>query len=64
MWTLDDLRLLDAVIAEGNFAAASRRLGTTRSAVSKSVRRLEGLLEAQLFARTTHEVRPTEVAKL
>ncbi len=39
MWTLEDLTAVDAVIRAGNFSAAARRLGVTRSAVSKAVQR-------------------------
>lgn len=63
MWTLEDLRAVDAVIGTGNFAAASRRLGVTRSAVSKAVRRVETALEVQLFVRTTHDVMVTDVGR-
>jgi DNA-binding transcriptional LysR family regulator len=63
MWSLDDLRALDAVIREGNFSEASRKLGVTRSAVSKAVRRIEDALGAQMFFRNTHNVRPTDTAR-
>jgi len=63
LWSLDDLRAVDAVVREGSFAAASRRLGVTRSAVSKAVRRIEEELEVQLFVRNTHEVRPTDIGR-
>jgi LysR family transcriptional regulator for bpeEF and oprC len=63
MWSFDGLRALDAVISEGNFAAASRKLGVTRSAVSKATRRLEDSLGAQMFFRSTHSVPPTDIAK-
>jgi DNA-binding transcriptional LysR family regulator len=63
MWSLDDLRVADAVMTEGNFSGAARRLGVTRSAVSKAVRRLEDALEVQLFLRDTHEVRPTDAGR-
>jgi len=62
-WSLQDLEILDQVVAEGSFSAAARRLGITRSAVSKAVRRLERALEVQLFSRTTHEVHLTAVGR-
>ncbi|HVI58878.1 MAG TPA: LysR family transcriptional regulator [Luteimonas sp.] len=42
-----------AVADEGSFAKAGERLGIGRSAVSRSVRRLEDQLDARLFLRTT-----------
>jgi DNA-binding transcriptional LysR family regulator len=42
-----------AVADEGSFARAGERLGIGRSAVSRSVRKLEDQLDARLFLRTT-----------
>ncbi|MBB3181580.1 LysR family transcriptional regulator [Variovorax sp. Sphag1AA] len=42
-----------AVVAEGSFARAADRLGIGRSAVSRSVQRLEDQLNVRLFQRTT-----------
>lgn len=42
-----------AVVREGSFARAGVRLGVGRSAVSRSVQKLEDHLAARLFARTT-----------
>lgn len=42
-----------AVAAEGNFARAGDRLGIGRSAVSRSVQKLEAQLGTRLFLRTT-----------
>lgn len=42
-----------AVAAEGNFAKAGDRLGIGRSAVSRSVQKLEDQLGTRLFLRTT-----------
>ena len=42
-----------AVVAEGSFARAADRLGIGRSAVSRSVQRLEDQLSVRLFTRTT-----------
>jgi len=64
MWSLDDLRVFETVMSEANFAAAARRLGVTRSAVSKAIRRLEDSLEAQLFIRSTHQITATDVGRL
>jgi len=48
------------VVASGGYAEAARRLGLTRSAVSKAVRELEDGLGARLLDRTTRRVTPTE----
>ncbi|AKM32562.1 LysR family transcriptional regulator [Pandoraea faecigallinarum] len=42
-----------AVAAEGNFARAGDRLGIGRSAISRSVQKLEAQLGVRLFVRTT-----------
>lgn len=42
-----------AVAAEGNFAKAGDRLGIGRSAISRSVQKLEDQLGTRLFVRTT-----------
>ncbi|TFW14771.1 LysR family transcriptional regulator [Duganella callida] len=42
-----------AVVSEGSFARAADRLGIGRSAVSRSVQKLETQLDTRLFLRTT-----------
>lgn len=42
-----------AVVSEGSFAKAGDRLGIGRSAVSRSVQKLEAQLDARLLVRTT-----------
>src|SRR3954468_21938301 len=42
-----------AVATEGSFARAGERLGIGRSAVSRSVQKLESQLDTRLFQRTT-----------
>jgi len=42
-----------AVVHEGSFAKAAARLGIGRSAISRSVRKLEAQLNTRLFLRTT-----------
>ncbi|WP_297834320.1 LysR family transcriptional regulator [Pseudomonas sp.] len=44
---------------EGSFSAASRVIGSSQSAVSKSVARLEGRLGIRLFQRSTRTLRLT-----
>ncbi|MFV0385301.1 LysR substrate-binding domain-containing protein [Paracoccus sp. (in: a-proteobacteria)] len=53
------LRTFVAVIEEGSFAAAARRLGISRSMCSKHVADLEADLGTRLLNRTTRSVRPT-----
>lgn len=50
---LDGIEVFVAVVEAGNFAAAANKLKLTRSAVGKSVARLEARLDTRLFHRTT-----------
>jgi DNA-binding transcriptional LysR family regulator len=43
------------VVESGSFAAAAARINVTRSAVAKSIARLEGRLGVRLFHRTTRQ---------
>lgn len=52
---LNCLPIFIAVVESGNFTAASERLHVTRSAVSKSISRLENSLGVALFQRTTRQ---------
>lgn len=49
------------VVEANSFSAAARRLGQSKSAVSKQVARLEDRLGARLLNRTTRRLSPTEV---
>ena len=53
-----------AVAEEGSFARAADRLGIGRSAVSRSVQRLERQLQARLFLRTTRSTTRTNEGDL
>ena len=53
-----------AVAEERNFTRAARRLHLVQSALSVSIRALERELHAQLFERTTREVRLTDTGRL
>jgi DNA-binding transcriptional LysR family regulator len=60
---MDKLSAMNAfakVVATRSFAEAGRRLGVTRSAISKAVMDLERSLGARLLDRTTRRVSPTE----
>jgi DNA-binding transcriptional LysR family regulator len=50
-YTLDQLGSFLAVVDEGSFSAAGRRLGRVQSAVSYAIGQLEATLGAQLFDR-------------
>jgi DNA-binding transcriptional LysR family regulator len=50
--TIEQLRTLLAVVEQGSFSAAARKLGRVQAAVSQSVDRLEAQLELKLFDRT------------
>ncbi len=49
------------VVESGSFSAAARRLGISRSAVSKAVAKLEKALGARLLNRSTRHLSVTEV---
>lgn len=57
---LDGIEVFVAVVEAGNFAAAADKLKLTRSAVGKSIARLEARLDTRLFHRTTRSHRLTE----
>jgi DNA-binding transcriptional LysR family regulator len=60
---LDAMNAFAKVVAAGGYAEAARRMGLTRSAVSKAVMELEQLLGARLLDRTTRRVAPTEAGR-
>ncbi|MDG2536946.1 LysR substrate-binding domain-containing protein [Dyella jiangningensis] len=53
-----------AVAAEGSFARAADRLGVGRSAISRSIQKLEAQLNARLFLRTTRSTTLTREGEL
>lgn len=57
---LGDLMAFLAVAEERSFTRAAARLGTSQSALSHVVRRLEERLDIRLLTRTTRNVAPTE----
>jgi DNA-binding transcriptional LysR family regulator len=59
----ESLRAFTQVVISGGFAAAAREMGTSRSAVNKSVIALENQLGTQLLHRSTRVVTPTEAGR-
>jgi DNA-binding transcriptional LysR family regulator len=57
---LEDLRTFIEVADAGGLSAAARRLGVSKSIVSRRIFRLEEALGVQVLARTTRGVRLTE----
>lgn len=58
---MDDREVFVTVAEAGSFTSAARRLGISTSYASRRVRALEGRLGVTLLARTTRQVRLTEV---
>lgn len=56
---IGDLAIFAAIASERSFTRAARRLGVTQSALSQTMKRLEGQLGFRLLARTTRSVAPT-----
>ncbi|MBM3115839.1 LysR family transcriptional regulator [Jeongeupia naejangsanensis] len=57
---LPDMAVFVRVVEAGSFSAAARQLGTTPSAVSRQIGRLENALGARLLERTTRKLRLSE----
>lgn len=60
---LSELLLFQAVAEEGSFTRAARRLGRAQSGISQAIGALEQRIGVPLLARTTRNVRPTEVGQ-
>lgn len=60
---LGDLAAFLAVAEEKSFTRAAAKLGTSQSALSHTIRRLEGRLGLRLLTRTTRRVAATEVGE-
>lgn len=58
---LEEIEAFAAVVENGSFAAAARRLGRDASVLSRRITALETRLGVRLLARTTRHVSPTEV---
>lgn len=61
MARLSELEAFIAVVDQGGFTDAARRLSLSKSAVSKHVAALEERLAVRLLNRTTRRVSPTEI---
>lgn len=60
---LVDLNAFLAVAEERSFTRAAARMGTSQSALSHTVRRLEARLGVRLLTRTTRSVAPTDAGE-
>ena len=60
---LSDLAVFLAVAEERSFTRAAARLGTSQSAISQIVRRLEAGMGLKLLTRNTRNVAPTEAGE-
>ena len=60
---LVDLNAFLTVAEERSFTRAAAKLGTSQSALSHTVRRLEARLGVRLLTRTTRSVSPTEAGE-
>jgi len=58
---LSEMEAFASVVDQGGFTDAARKLGISKSAVSKHVSSLETRLGARLLNRTTRRVSPTEI---
>ena len=58
---LTEMEAFATVVDQGGFTDAARRMGISKSAVSKHVSSLEARLGARLLNRTTRRVSPTEI---
>ena len=56
----DDLRGFVEVVESGGFNRAAKRLGISKSIVSRRIAKLEADLGARLLSRTTCGISPTE----
>jgi DNA-binding transcriptional LysR family regulator len=61
--SLDDLNAFLALARASSFTRAAAQIGVTQSALSHTVRALEGRLGVRLLTRTTRSVAPTEAGE-
>lgn len=58
---LSEMEAFVSVVEQGGFTNAARKLGISKSAISKHVSWLESRLGVRLLNRTTRRVSPTEI---
>ncbi len=58
---LTEMEAFVTIVDQGGFTDAARKLGLSKSAVSKHISALEGRLGARLLNRTTRRISPTEI---
>jgi DNA-binding transcriptional LysR family regulator len=58
---LSEMEAFATVVDQGSYTGAARRLGVSKSSISKHISALEGRLGATLLNRTTRRVSPTEI---
>ncbi|MFV0244156.1 MAG: LysR family transcriptional regulator [Qingshengfaniella sp.] len=58
---MTEMEAFTTVVEQGGFTGAAKRLGVSKSAVSKHVSSLEARLDVKLLDRTTRRVAPTEI---
>lgn len=63
-FTLDQLRVLVAIVDTGSFSAASRALSRAQSSISQAIASLEGTQGILLFDRSGHRPRLTEAGRV
>jgi DNA-binding transcriptional LysR family regulator len=61
--TFDQLQVMLAVIEEGSFSGAARRLNRAQSAITYAIQRLEEQLGAELFNRGSYRASLTEAGR-
>lgn len=61
MANLTEMQAFTTVVEQGGITVAARRLGLSKSAVSKHISNLEERLGARLLSRSTRRVSPTEI---
>ncbi|HEY1395833.1 LysR family transcriptional regulator [Roseateles sp.] len=60
---LDAMAIFVAVVQDGGFSAAARRLGVSAPVVTRAVSELEAAMNVRLLVRTTRVVKVTEVGE-
>ena len=60
---LDSIRVLKTIVDNGSFAAAAKKLHRAQSAVSYQIRKLEDVLDLQIFDRSEYRAQLTEAGQ-